>query len=276
MKLVIHCGLHKTGTTSFQKFCFANRLLLRDFGVHYPEYGDQFQHSHVLWEVQRRGSEALGAYLQECFREAEPTCHTVLLSGEDFENCIADVALASEIEALAHEAGFDAISWVVVTRPIEDYISSLYAEKSKHGVVLSREVVQKAAKERGCLYLSTVNFNYIFIFDFERFAKRFRHHVSGQVIEYDFDSFMVDHPGVVLLRQLLSEDAFTQFQAAAEIGKRAENERLNYDQVEANYVATALGVERLKSNWFRPLAAPFIWLRLRKARILQNGSTKSG
>src|SRR6056297_1223300 len=103
MKLVIHCGLHKTGTTSFQKFCFHNRFLLRGFGIYYPKYCKYDQHSYVLWKAQQRGMGTLGSFFAKSFAEATSDCHTVLLSGEDFENCIVDVALASEIEALAYK-----------------------------------------------------------------------------------------------------------------------------------------------------------------------------
>jgi hypothetical protein len=197
------------------------------------------------------------------------------MSGEDFENCIVDVALASEIEALAHQSGFDTVVWVVVTRPVDDAVSSIYSEMSKHGVVLSLDIVQKAAKERGCLYVSSAEYNYIFVLDFARFRERFRRHVSGQVVDYEFDCFIMDHPGMILLRQLLPEDAFTRFWQLAQISQRRENVRLSDGQIETNYAATALGLRRLSRKRFaRLLLAPFTQLRLRKARITKNSGAK--
>jgi len=113
MKLVIHCGLHKTATSSFQKFCTQNRALLRSFGINYPTFEQKTQHSHLLWEAQRHNINVISFYFERIFREARDDCHTVLLSGEDFENCIVDLALAAEIEALSREAGFASLQLLV-------------------------------------------------------------------------------------------------------------------------------------------------------------------
>lgn len=47
MKIVIHGGMHKTGTTSFQQLMFSNRDELIDAGVFYPEVG-MGQHGSML------------------------------------------------------------------------------------------------------------------------------------------------------------------------------------------------------------------------------------
>ncbi len=36
MRFVIHIGTHKTGTSSLQTFCVANRRTLLDQGIYYP------------------------------------------------------------------------------------------------------------------------------------------------------------------------------------------------------------------------------------------------
>ncbi|SLN49513.1 hypothetical protein ROA7450_02448 [Roseovarius albus] len=263
MKLSIHCGLHKTATTSFQTLCDANRALLYDLGVYYPNYDARPQHSYVLWDVQKSGLNALRNFLSQSFAEAKTNCHTVLLSGEDFENCIVDIALALEIETLAIESGFDAVEWVVVTRPVESYIASLYSELSKHSVVLRRGTLERAAKERGCFYISTNRYNYIFVFDFKRFAERFQQHVSRPVIEYSMGEFARGFPGAILLQGLLREEAFTRFSRLAKIDNQIQNESLDSTQIEVNYVSSTFGVGRLRAKRFRLLLAPLIWLRKR-------------
>ena len=37
MRLILHAGTHKTGTTSIQKALFDNRVLLREYGLIYPD-----------------------------------------------------------------------------------------------------------------------------------------------------------------------------------------------------------------------------------------------
>jgi hypothetical protein len=266
LKLIIHCGLHKTATTSFQNLCAENRSLLRSLGIHYPTFGERNQHSYLMHDVQRSGIGTLGAYLAECRAQAAPNCDTVLLSGEDFENCIADLALASDVEAVAQRARFDSVVWVVVTRSSNDILNSLYAEMSRHGVVLNRDLMQKAASDLGCIYMTTERYNYVFVIDFERFAARFRQHVSGEVVEYRYNDFVRPYPGMQLLKQFLSEDAFIQFQKSAAKSNVKANRRLTGWQVEANYLATALGSRILRSPVFGPILAPFIYLRLRRAR----------
>ena len=44
MKLVIHMGLHKTASTSFQNFLHLNRNVLLDAGVIYPEIEQHENH----------------------------------------------------------------------------------------------------------------------------------------------------------------------------------------------------------------------------------------
>lgn len=276
MKLIIHCGLHKTATSSFQEFCAQNRALLRSFGIHYPTYEDKNQHSYLLWEAQRRSIKVLGSYLEKVFHEAREDCHSVLLSGEDFENCIVDLALASEIESLSREAGFTSLEWVVVFRPLNDAIKSLYAEMSKHGVVLSLDIIQTAAKERGCFYVSSRNFNYIFVLDYSRFSESFQRHVLGNFLELEMKDFVSDFPGSVLLHKLLSKNAFRQFCEAAEKSETFANKSSGSLKVELRYLFTALGLSKRRRMIFAPLLAPLlvplIWLRLTAKRQVEKAS----
>jgi len=266
LRLAIHCGVHKTATTSFQKLCADNRALLRNLGIFYPEFGAEDQHSQLLHDAQRDGINVLGAYLAECRANAALSCHTVLISGEDFENCLVDVALASEVESLASRIGFDSTVWIVVVRPLNEAIVSLYAELSKHGVVLSREIMHRAAEERGCIYVATARFNHIFVLDYARFAVRFRNSVSGRVIEFEHDQFIRDYPGRILLKQLLPDGDVSLFDKSAQITGHRENVKQESMQVEANYLATAIDVGTLRYPVFRPLLWPLIWLRCRKRR----------
>ncbi|MCU0816746.1 MAG: hypothetical protein MUF74_09850 [Cypionkella sp.] len=151
------------------------------------------QHSYLMHEIQSLGIDVLTDYLRTSRATAGASCETVLLSGEDFENCIVDLALAREVESAAHIAGFSAVEWHVVVRPRDATCDSLYAEMSKHGVVLDRAVMQQAAERRGCFYASTAAFNYIFVLDYPRLAPRFAKAIAGKIVDYSMDAFTRHH-----------------------------------------------------------------------------------
>ena len=48
MKLVLHIGTHKTGTTALQQFSHANRKLLAARGFHYATPPHGLQHSNLV------------------------------------------------------------------------------------------------------------------------------------------------------------------------------------------------------------------------------------
>ena len=47
MKLILHAGTHKTGTTSIQKALFDNRLWLRQYGLIYPDGGGVYHKARL-------------------------------------------------------------------------------------------------------------------------------------------------------------------------------------------------------------------------------------
>lgn len=195
--------------------------------------------------------------------KADKACDTVLLSGEDFENAIVDLTLAREIEAQAKAAGFDEIVWVVVNRDKYDYAASIYAEKSKHGIVLQRNVVTKALEQRGCLYVATQNYNYIFALDFERFKERFVASLTGELWTYSMQDFLAVRPGDILLKRLMGQALHEDFETSAEYRVKIKNRRLSSQTVEMNYLFTILGLTRERYRRF-PLKPIFALLaRLR-------------
>ena len=243
--------------------CSANRDGLRRMGVLYPDYGGETQHSKLMWDVQRSGDTPLLAYLAECREAAAGACHTVLLSGEDFENALVDLSLAQRIERAALGAGFDALVWAVVHRQPAEYAESIYAEMSKHDVVLRRSTVLEALAQSGCLYVSTKEFNYIFALDYERFAGDFAAALSGKVWAIPMDEFVAGRPGACLLAELVPAPELDSFLAAAEIPAEPANKRAARRSVEEAYVATALELTaRQRRKW--PWTAVVRWLAGRR------------
>jgi hypothetical protein len=79
MKLVIHAGIHRTGTTSLQHFLAQNRTPLAALGFAYPGTGNN--HQPLAWAL-KNGS--AGAAEVAALFDAEQAPETVVLSGEDF------------------------------------------------------------------------------------------------------------------------------------------------------------------------------------------------
>ena len=79
MRVVIHAGIHRTGTTSLQRFLAANRAGLAAQGFGYP--GDEVHHQSLAWALKR--GQAGTAEALALVAAADPA-DTVILSGEDF------------------------------------------------------------------------------------------------------------------------------------------------------------------------------------------------
>ena len=79
MEVVIHAGIHRTGTTSLQTFLSRNRTGLMARGVGYP--GEGVHHQRLVWSLKRGNS---GAEDVIAAVEGAAGAATVVLSGEDF------------------------------------------------------------------------------------------------------------------------------------------------------------------------------------------------
>lgn len=79
MKVVIHAGIHRTGTTSLQLFLEGNRTALRERGIVYP--GEARNHQSLAWSLKRKPDDT--AEIKRLLT-ADPEAKTVVLSAEDF------------------------------------------------------------------------------------------------------------------------------------------------------------------------------------------------
>lgn len=79
MNVVIHAGIHRTGTTSLQMFLEANRSALRERGIVYP--GEARNHQCLAWALKRKPDDT--SELKRLLT-SDPDAKTVVLSAEDF------------------------------------------------------------------------------------------------------------------------------------------------------------------------------------------------
>lgn len=125
-KLILHIGQSKTGTTSFQSFCFKHRKKLLAEGTLYPEAGLLFTHHRHLalhYKCEKRDDALVQKLKQEI---AATDCERVLLSCESFEDLNRDQAE----EFLSDFSNMD-VSIVCTLRNRLDWIQSMYAEYVK-------------------------------------------------------------------------------------------------------------------------------------------------
>jgi len=85
-KLILHIGLSKTGTTSFQRFAFQHRAQLQQAGVYYPKVGVQTV-NHVFVAQHYNGVKKNNALITELKAELnQQSCEHILISCEAFES----------------------------------------------------------------------------------------------------------------------------------------------------------------------------------------------
>lgn len=88
MRVIIHAGTHKTGTTSIQKILFDNRDWLAERGIIYPWGGvydgiktPHHRFSHDLTGVNPAHLDRARAFIDQTFSQAEKA-HTIIISAE--------------------------------------------------------------------------------------------------------------------------------------------------------------------------------------------------
>lgn len=251
MRLVVHAGTHKTATTAFQRFCYSARSLFADSGFYYPDikYGgvDIFQHSPLLWQLQSGSRLSVFTALCNLYQNAiDINCHSVFLSGEDFENFLIDSASQIQFEQMLFDAGFDQLQWVIVKRNPLEYFESIYSELSKHGVCINAMSAANAVIRSGWFAVSTANLSHFFAVDLMRLLGSFRARTRGNVRVYEFTDFKASYfLGADLLR-----DCFgfvvpdkEELSIHIEYANKSKNYCLSEDLVEVNYLNNFLGVD---------------------------------
>ena len=266
MHLIIHSGQHKTATSSFQIFCYSVRELLLEAKVYYPNLShlkdnsllielmsphllklfDIFNNHNPLALLIAGGNfEEVEAYFQKIFKEAKDLkCKYILISSEDFENFFVDINIAMILEKTLQDIGFDKISWVFVKREPFAYLNSIYAELSKHQMVVNFDTLSNEALRKGYVDACGGIYNWKFIFDTTFFCRQFESFTAHNLLSFSYNEFVDDDCiGKVLFKHFLSEDIIKLLVENYVI--RNANPRLDQKKVEFQYLCNYLG---LKSN----------------------------
>lgn len=145
MRVVLHIGLHKTGTSSFQRACRSAQQRLMEVGVLYPSSraGAQFAENHSdLAHAVLRGEMGLAEeFLEHCRAEAVGArCSCLLLSSEDFCLLFEHLPILRRLEDLL-EVLFEDRSYVLVLRDARSLLPSGLKQRLVHcgGTLLGAE-----------------------------------------------------------------------------------------------------------------------------------------
>ena len=263
MKITIHAGTHKTGTTSFQKLCFSKKEVLCSHGLFIPEFTNKnkitnfatsrgmeiynfcIQHNFLAWYLQLKKIDEVKDFLSNAYKNAiKQKCNSVLISAEDFENILIDEYMAHTMEIIAKEIGYNEIEWIFVKRTPFDYLNSLYSELSKYGLVYDFYQLYKIIMIHG-YYKSTSQFyNNIYIFDLDNLVKSFKKSHSSTISILQFENFKKPYIGFPIFKELITVDKLK----IEEEEIIHENKSLTSYQIEFNYVCNFLRLNKgLKS-----------------------------
>lgn len=134
MKIVIHAGRHKTGTTYLQRFLGTNApALLKEFNVLYPEVGrhNAGYYHHEFFQQLSTNGDRKDLFLRELKREvAEANPEIVLFSSEYLSR---DTVRDEELRAIVDALSPADLEVIVYLRKQDDFLCSRFAERVKRG-----------------------------------------------------------------------------------------------------------------------------------------------
>jgi len=147
VRLQLHVGTEKTGSSYLQTLCGKNRQFLQENGLWFPDagkYEKQMQQGTVspgngleLGEHIRRNSWAgVTNWIAERVNEAQRRkCKSLLLSYELLFAEMSNEGAVDQFQSAASEAGIGEISCLLMIRDPIDQVLSLYKHRAKNGRV---------------------------------------------------------------------------------------------------------------------------------------------
>jgi hypothetical protein len=232
MRLVVHMGLHKTGSTFLQHLLNLNQPALADRGIWYRPQPGYPADREVSWALMRGN----GAPLREMIAEARRGgCETLLLSSEDLEAALCEPATMRAVTETCQAEGVTSAEWHIVLRDPGATFASMFAQVSHHDYADAFTLFYEAMSKGGVYFAfpggDPNDAPYGFTcFDHHRFIATFAASTTWPVLVHDFRD-ADPWPGWRLVDRLGALDVLTNVP-----GDDARNARLETDQVAANYV----------------------------------------
>jgi hypothetical protein len=129
VRLILHAGTPKTGTTSLQLTLEQRRAWLAERGIAYPVTGGgpSPRHQWMIASLMNGDRMAFARQLEEALRPISGRIHTIVLSSEGLFNHWWDFSAAGRDALRALRTNFDVSLWVWLREPVA-YTRSLYVQ----------------------------------------------------------------------------------------------------------------------------------------------------
>jgi hypothetical protein len=192
MRLYVHIGTHKTGTTSIQAFLRHHSRSLARSGIFVPETGvphGESGHHNIAWGL--RGDPRFlcsGGTLDDLIVElAGSSSPAGVISSEDFEYLVDKPDALARLDKRLRDACHES-RYIVFARRADTYVMSLYAELvHHHGLTMSFREFAREILRTGKVVTHN---DWAFYFDMDAFARKWRQVVHGPLSIHSYDSAM--------------------------------------------------------------------------------------
>ena len=219
-KILIHAGLHKTGSTALQQLLSSISVQLRGENVLYPSAGRPSEapggHHNVAWQLggDRRFRTNAGT-LDDVAAEISAFPGDAILSSEDFESVLGSPERL--IPLLSHELlSKHTFTLMFYLRDQASYLESLFFEMLHHGMAVEASRLCEMALKHGQVFYD----DWVFYFDYFVLQNSF----SGMPINVVMRPYVQAESGGTIADFL----AFTGL--AAHIPPRSATQRVNVRQ----------------------------------------------
>jgi hypothetical protein len=225
MRILVHCGLHKSASTNLQHVLHGHIETLRDRGIYYEFDGDFAAHHRVAWALLAGDAAPLDNLLS---RASASGADCIILSSEDLEGVLfaPEAARLLQRSAARIEAS---VEWHMVLRDPGAYFVSLYAQLQCHvyadALTMFSEIMNK-----GGFYMHDPAPNWggtpfwYYSFDHMRDLSRFATEIGDCLVAHDYGDDqpfpgwrMVDEVGALDLIGSMPGEAGQNRRHAAEV-----------------------------------------------------------
>ena len=238
MRAVIHAGLHKTGTSSFQRCCYELHKELLKQQIHYPYFKGVPHHNHLVNQAEVNWLKPL----IKATRKKAGKNGCLLISAENLEYDLY-TDKPERIEKTLQKEGITNVTWVLCFREPFAAYRSLYAQLSKSGhkfttkrAILEFEAAGQIISSQGMLKTQTHRTTQSFHFNYPLLIQDLKQRLRGTVVGVGFKDFTQQSkvPGDLLIRALSTEG-----KGLSDLGDNLQSHELrspSAEQIERNFV----------------------------------------
>lgn len=181
MKLYLHIGTHKTGTTALQVLLAENYDKLLVQNILFPKSGRPWQRGgqhNIAWQLSNdsRFRSEFGTLKTLCDEIKNTPADNIIISSEDFECLYVKPRSLQIFKKHLDDIGCQ-VNIVIFLRERVSYSESLYKELLKHGLNISFAQYIKTVLEEGKFAFK----DWTFCFEYEKIINGFEQIFDGKV-----------------------------------------------------------------------------------------------